>query len=155
MFNCTCTPVQVAIHNVIPNGMRWWNKSHKRRILHADFLFLQPNPSYTDSAQQCITAANTFYVNNDFCTNNYRELYDPLSVASFTSAATQICISGQCSNRRPAFTNFLQTCQDLGDDSVKVSLFSYHIAMVSIFHTGYWPRSRISFYTVWIYYLLN
>jgi len=81
-------------------------------------LIFQPDPFYTDGAQQCATAADTFYSQNDFCSNNYRELFEASSVTSFTTAATQICISGQCSNRFPSFSEFLTACEDLGDDSV-------------------------------------
>jgi len=76
---------------------------------------------YSDSALQCITATNAFYAVDDFCTNNYRELYQASSVASITNAAVQACISGNCIQRSLSFSEYLSACRDLEageDDSV-------------------------------------
>ena len=75
---------------------------------------------YTDSALQCVNTTNAFYAVDDFCTNNYRELYRASSIASITNAAARVCINGQCINRFIGFAEYLSACRDLetGDDTV-------------------------------------
>ena len=76
------------------------------------FIFiLQINPpSYSNAANQCVRARNSFYA-DDTCLDYYRNLGMLSSATEVNDAATAICASQRCKNRMSNYNNFLITCQ--------------------------------------------
>jgi len=76
-----------------------------------EYLLLQTNPpEYTDAAEQCISARNSFFADST-CLANYLTLSKRSTANTVNSAATAICRSQRCKNRMSSYTNFLTACQ--------------------------------------------
>lgn len=72
---------------------------------------LQTNsPSYSDAANQCITARNSFFADNT-CLNYYRTLGLRPSFTAVNNASTAICASQTCKGRLSSYVNLLITCR--------------------------------------------
>ena len=72
---------------------------------------LQTNPpEYTDAAEQCLTARNSFF-GDSTCLTNYLTLSKRSTAGAVNNAATAICSSQRCKNRMSSYTSFLTACQ--------------------------------------------
>lgn len=73
--------------------------------------------SYTNAAEQCVTAGNTFFA-NDTCIDYYRTLgdYSESTAVELNSAATAICTNNTCLGRWYSYINYLRTCRVGGGD---------------------------------------
>ena len=61
--------------------------------------------------EQCVSAANQFYAQDDLCTNNYRLLGELSSASSVQNGANGICTIETCRSRLNDYSNYLFTCR--------------------------------------------
>ena len=80
---------------------------------------MQINVPFTSAAENCVSAVNQFYAQDDVCTNNYRMLND---ITSAQNAAEVICASDTCRSRLNSYADYLYTCRvgNLGNDDVRM-----------------------------------
>jgi len=74
----------------------------------------------TDDARNCLSAADTFFEDNDFCVPYFRAFFNhPLGVnVSFDTAAEGVCTNKRCKDRLEDFAFYLINCEALRDTEV-------------------------------------
>ena len=74
-------------------------------------------PTYTNAAEQCINARNSFF-EDETCLDYYLTLGLRSSADEVNSAAYAICTGPPCYNRMSEYLSYIETCRlgDFGDD---------------------------------------
>jgi len=83
---------------------------------------LQINVPFTTAGENCVSAANQFFAQDNACINNFRTLGEHSSMSSVQSAIEAICTSDRCRNHLDDYVDYLYTCRvgsfDDDDDDV-------------------------------------
>ena len=73
----------------------------------------------------CINAANQVYGSDDLCTEGFVKIIEATSVPSVSAAAQDICLIQDCKNRLASFIYFLDACDGLDDNDVRIMTACY------------------------------
>ena len=80
------------------------------KIIIVLVLFQTTPPLYSDDAEQCVVAGDSFFADTT-CLDYYRTLGLRSSATEVDNAANAICANETCMNRMGSYINYLITCQ--------------------------------------------
>ena len=83
-------------------------------------IYYQTSVQYSDTAMNCINAANKVFGIDNTCTDGFIDIMEANSIGSVAVAAQEICTVQQCRDRLTDFVNYLTACDGLDDNEVRL-----------------------------------